>query len=88
MSETMLFEIADICTAFESLLQQQSKVAAEQMQQICEMARIEITEKDKRIEELEDLFLELYEWGSIDPRIEDRVEAQVAKIACRQEESK
>jgi len=51
-TKTLLLEIYDICTAFESLLQEQNKAVVEQMQQICETARIEITEKDKRIDEL------------------------------------
>jgi len=52
-SETMLFNVDHTLTAFESLVQGQNKVVIEQVQQICEKARIEITEKDKRIEELE-----------------------------------
>jgi hypothetical protein len=52
-TETMLIEIGVLCSAFESLVSGQNKKLLSQFKEICEKAKLEITEKDKRITELE-----------------------------------
>ena len=58
-TETMLIEIGALCAVFENLLQGQSKVVVQQFNTVCEMARKEITEKDKTIESQQATITEL-----------------------------